>query len=248
VRIDLNADLGELGIEHDAPLLASITSASLAAGFHAGTPSSLRADIRLATVRGVAVGAHPSFDDRGGLGRREIEIAPQEAEDLVLYQIAAVAGMAVAEGITLRHVKPHGALYNMAARDAGLAAAVVRAITAFDRSLALFAPPSSALAAAGRGAGLRVAAEAFADRAYRPDGQLADRSLPGAIIRNPDLVVSRALRIVTERRIAAVDGSDISIEADTICVHGDTPGAADLAARLRAALVAAGIEVRPFGT
>ena len=157
LRVDLNADVGELGVEHDARLMASITSASLAAGFHAGNPSTLRATIRLARAHRVAVGAHPSFDDRASFGRREMTITPTQAEDLVLYQVAAVAGVAAAEGVRLQHVKPHGALYTMAARDSGLAEAIARAVAACGPSIILFAPAGSELFRAGRAAGIRVA-------------------------------------------------------------------------------------------
>src|SRR5580765_6713313 len=174
MRIDLNADVGEsfgaYAIGHDAGLMPSITSANVAAGFHAGDPSVLRATVRLAKAHSVAVGAHPGFPDLAGFGRREMTVSPREAEDFVLYQIAAVAGMAATEGMTLQHVKPHGALFNMAMRDAGLAAAIARATVGFSARLILFGLPGSALLEAGRAAGLTVAAEAFADRAYEADG------------------------------------------------------------------------------
>jgi UPF0271 protein len=244
-RVDLNADLGESdGL--DAALMASITSASIAAGVHAGSPSLLRAAVRLARASGVAVGAHPGFADRAGFGRRVMNLAPEEAEDLVLYQIAAVAGVAAAEGVAIRHVKPHGALYNMAARDPRLAAAIARATAAFDRSLILLAPPRSALFAAGCEAGLRVAAEVFADRAYAPDGSLAPRETAGALIVDPAAIVSRAVMMVKERTVVAIDGRVLALEVDTICVHGDTAGADVLAARMRGGLEAAGILVRPL--
>ena len=178
MRIDLNADVGE-GIGDDAGLLRLVTSANVAAGFHAGDPSVLRQTIRAARAGGVAVGAHPGFPDRANFGRLEMAVTPRDAEDLVLYQIAAVAGVAAAEGLRLQHVKPHGALYNMAARDAALADAIARAIAAFDATLILFGLPGSALLEAGRAAGLRVAAEAFADRAYEADGSLVSRTKPG---------------------------------------------------------------------
>jgi UPF0271 protein len=252
VRIDLNADVGEgfgvyPGAGDDARLLTIVTSANVAAGFHAGDPSVLRDTIRAARRGGAAIGAHPSFPDLVGFGRREMTVSPQEAEDFVLYQIAAVAGVAAAEGATLQHVKPHGALFNMAARDAALAGAIARATAAFDRSLVLFGLPGSELLEAGRAAGLRVAAEAFADRAYEPDGSLVSRKKPGAVIHDPNLVVSRAVRMATERVVLAVDGSTIPLAVDTICVHSDTPGAVDLAARLRAGLESAGVSVRAIG-
>jgi 5-oxoprolinase (ATP-hydrolysing) subunit A len=251
LRIDLNADVGEsfgaYAIGHDAGLMRAITSANVAAGFHAGDPSVLRATIRRAKANGVAVGAHPSFPDLAGFGRREMAVTPREAEDLVLYQIAAVAGVASVEGIALQHVKPHGALFNMAARDRELAGAIARATAAFSPSLILFGLPGSELLKAGRAAGLRVAAEVFADRAYEPDGTLVSRRKPGAILQDADIVVARGVRMATAGTVVAVDGSVVTLPAETICVHSDTPGADVLAAKLRAALDAAGIAVKAIG-
>ena len=251
MRIDINSDMGEsfgaYTIGHDAGLFTSITSANVAAGFHAGDPSVLRATIRLAKAHGVAVGAHPGFPDLAGFGRRELNVTPQEAEDLVLYQIAAVAGVAAAEGVQIQHVKPHGALFTMAVRNADLAGAIARAVAAFDKRLILFGLPGSEILAAGRAAGLRVAAEVFADRAYEPDGSLASRRTPGSVIHDPAAVVSRAVRMVTERTVVAIDGSVVPLDADTICVHGDTPGSDQLAARIRVGLEAAGVIVRSIG-
>jgi UPF0271 protein len=181
-QIDLNADVGEsfgaYAIGNDAALMPSITSANIAAGFHAGDPSVLRATVRLAKAHGVAIGAHPGFPDRAGFGRRDMKVAAGEAEDFILYQIAAVAGIAAAEGARLRHVKAHGALFNMAATDRQLADALARAVAAFDRSLVVFAPATSEMAHAARALGLTVAREAFADRAYEADGRLAPRQSP----------------------------------------------------------------------
>ena len=251
MRIDINSDVGEsfgaYTIGHDAGLFRSITSANVAAGFHAGDPSVLRGTIRLAKTHGVAVGAHPGFPDLVGFGRRELNVTTQEAEDFVLYQIAAVAGVAAAEGVKIQHVKPHGALFNMAVRNAELAAAIARAVVAVDASLVLFGLPGSEILNAGRAAGLRVAAEVFADRAYEPDGSLASRHKPGSVIHEAGAVVTRAVRMVKERTVIAIDGSIVALEADTICVHGDTPGSDDLAARIRAGLEAAGIEVKAIG-
>jgi len=251
MRIDLNADVGEsfgaYAIGHDDGLMRSITSANVAAGFHAGDPSVLRRTIRLARDHGVAVGAHPGFPDLVGFGRRELDVTPKEAEDFVLYQIAAVAGVASAEGVKLQHVKPHGALFNMAARNAELASAIARAVFVFDRSLILFGLPGSEIIAAGRAAGLRVAAEVFADRAYERDGSLVSRRTVGAVIHDADAVVSRAVAMVHDRRVIATDGSAVTLEADTICLHGDRSGADTLAVRLRAALEAAGISVKAIG-
>ena len=251
MRVDINSDVGEsfgaYTIGNDAGLMASITSANVAAGFHAGDPSVLRETIRLAKAAGVAVGAHPGFPDLVGFGRRELMVTPREAEDFVLYQIAAVAGMAAAEGVRLQHVKPHGALFNMAMKNAELAGAIARAVAAFDSSLIVFGLPGSDLLNASRAAGLRVAAEVFADRAYEPDGSLVSRRKPGSVIHDAALVVSRAVRMATEHTVEATDGTVVPLAVDTICVHGDTPGSDGLAAQLRAGLVAAGVTVNAIG-
>jgi UPF0271 protein len=252
MRIDINSDLGEsfgaYTIGHDAGLMNAITSANVAAGFHAGDPSVLRETVRLAKAKGVAVGAHPGFPDLVGFGRRELNVTTKEAEDFVLYQVAAVAGVAAAEGVRLQHVKPHGALFNMAVRNSELATAIARAVAACDRSLILFGLPGSAILDAGRAAGLRVAAEIFADRAYEPDGQLASRRKPGAVIHDADAVVARAVRMVQDCTVVAIDGSVVKLEADTICVHGDTPGSDVLAAKIRAGLERAGVTVKAVGS
>src|SRR5262249_24226695 len=251
MRIDINSDMGEsfgaYTIGHDTGLMKSITSANVAAGFHAGDPSVLRDTIRLAKANGVAVGAHPGFPDLVGFGRRELNVTPREAEDFVLYQIAAVAGVAAAEGVRVQHVKPHGALFNMAVRNGELSAAIARAVAAFDKSLILFGLAGSEIVKAGRSAGLRVASEVFADRAYEPDGSLASRRKPGSVIHDADTVVARAVRMVTERNVVAIDGSIVPLEADTICVHGDTPGSDLLAAKIRAGFEAAGVTVEAIG-
>jgi UPF0271 protein len=251
MRIDINSDMGEsfgaYSIGHDEGLMKAITSANVAAGFHAGDPSVLRDTIRSAKKHNVAVGAHPGFPDLVGFGRRELNVTPREAEDMVLYQVAAVAGVAAAEGVAIQHVKPHGALFNMAVRNSELSSAIARAVAAFDRSLILFGLPGSEILAAGKAAGLRVAAEVFADRAYEPDGSLASRRKPGAVIHDPDAVVARAVRMVTDQTVVAIDGSIVRLEADTICVHGDTPGSDQLAAKIRAGLEAAGITVKAIG-
>jgi 5-oxoprolinase (ATP-hydrolysing) subunit A len=251
MRIDINSDTGEsfgaYTIGHDAGLFKSITSANVAAGFHAGDPSVLRDTIRLAKKHGVAVGAHPGFPDLVGFGRRELNATPKEAEDMVLYQVAAVAGVAAAEGVKLQHVKPHGALFNMAVRSRELSDAIARAVAAFDKGLILFGLPGSEILNAGRAAGLRVAAEIFADRAYEPDGSLASRRKPGSVIHDPAAVVARAVRMVTEHTVVAIEGSVVTLEADTICVHGDTPGSDDLAARICAGLESAGVTVQAIG-
>ena len=247
MRIDLNADMGEsfgaYQLGDDRVLVRSVTSVNIACGFHAGDPGVMRRTVRLAVEAGVALGAHPGFPDLQGFGRRELDMSPRDIEDLVLYQVAALAGVAAAEGARLRHVKPHGALYNMAARDGEIADAIVAGSAAFDRSLVVIGPPGSQLTAAAARAGLRSAAEAFADRAYRPDGSLVPRRSAGAVIDQASAVLERALRLVRACEVIAVDGSVISIHADTICVHGDTPNAPAIAAQLRRGLADAGILV-----
>ena len=251
MRVDLNSDVGEsfgaYTIGQDPILLTHITSANVACGFHAGDPGVMRATVALARQHGIAVGAHPGFPDLVGFGRRELQATPREVEDFVVYQIGALAAIAATQGIRLQHVKPHGALFNMAVRDMALADAIARATAAVDRSLIFFGLPGSELIAAGRRAGLRTASEVFADRAYEPDGTLVSRRKPGAVIHDPGAVVQRVVRMATDRTVVAVDGSVVRLELDTICVHGDTPGAAELAARIRQALGAAGVDVRAVG-
>jgi len=250
--VDLNSDVGEsfgaYRLGADADVMRSITSANVACGFHAGDPGVMRQTVRLAKNAGVAVGAHPGFPDLVGFGRRELRASPREVEDMVLYQIGALAAIAASEGMPLAHVKAHGALYNMAARDRSLADAIAGAVRTFDRSLVLFGLPGSELVRAGEAAGLRVAAEGFADRAYAPDGSLAPRATAGSVIHDPDEVVRRSLRMVTDGQVTATDGSTLAFPVDTLCVHGDTPGAAELARRLRAGLTERGVVVGPCGS
>ncbi len=247
MRIDLNSDLGESfgpwPMGQDEALMESITSANIACGFHAGDPGVMRQTIALAKVKGVAVGAHPGFPDLVGFGRREIKAAPSDVHDFVLYQVSALAGMASAQDVTLQHVKAHGALYNMACKDRALADAIARAVAAFDRTLILFGLPNSELLRAGAAAGLAVAAEVFADRAYERDGSLTSRNKPGSVIHDERAVVDRAVRMVKHREVVTTDGTVIALAADTICLHGDTPGAADLARVIRRELGAAGIQI-----
>ena len=251
MRVDLNADIGEAagGEEtgHDQQILRYITSGSIACGFHAGDPSVMRATVRMAARAGVAIGVHPGFADLAGFGRREIAVDPQEIADLVLYQIGALGAIAGAEGLRLQHVKPHGALYNMSARRPDVAEAIATAAASFDLSLIMIGLPGSELLSAAGRLGLRVAAEAFADRSYEPDGSLTPRAVPGAVLTEPDQAVDRAVRMVRNGTIVARDGSTLSVAVDTICVHGDTPGAAEIAAAVRLALEQAGVTVRALG-
>ena len=251
MHIDLNSDVGEsfgaYRIGADAELVPHVTSVNVACGFHAGDPTVMRETVRLARAVGASVGAHPGFPDLVGFGRRELRASAREIEDMVVYQIGALAAVAQAEGVALAHVKAHGALYNMAARDRVLADAVAAAVRAVDRSLVLFGLPDSELLRAGEAAGLPVASEGFADRAYAPDGSLAPRTAAGSVLHDPDVVVRRAIDMIARGRVVATDGSELTFRVDTLCVHGDTPGAPALARRLREGLQRHGIDVRPLG-
>jgi UPF0271 protein len=251
MRVDLNADVGEsfgaYKLGQDALLMSVITSANVACGFHAGDPGVMRETVALARQHGVAIGVHPGFPDLAGFGRREMRATAREVEDFVVYQIGALAAVAATHGVRLQHVKPHGALYNMAVRDAALADAIARATAAVDPALILFGLPGSQLIAAGQRAGLRTAREGFADRAYQPDGTLAPRHLTGAVIEEPDTVVARAISMARDRLVTAIDGSRIALDVETICVHGDTSGAALMTSRVRDALTDAGVTVLPVG-
>ena len=247
VRVDLNADIGEsFGVYqagNDEMLMRSITSGSIACGFHAGDPSVMRRTVLLAARAAVAIGAHPGFPDLVGFGRREIKADPQDIFDFVLYQIGALSAVAQAEGVRLQHVKPHGALYNMSVRNDEVAEAIARAVAAFDETLLVVGLPGSELLSAAARLGLRVAAEGFADRSYEPDGTLTPRHLSEAVLTEPVLVAERAVRMVREHKVAARGGSVLTLQVETLCVHGDTPDAAGLAAAVRMRLEQAGITV-----
>lgn len=251
MRIDLNADVGEsfgaytLGL--DAEVLAQVSSCSVACGLHAGDPQVMRRTVAMARAQGVAVGAHPGYPDLVGFGRREMRCTPDEVTQFVLYQVAALGGFCRAEGVPLRHVKPHGALYNQAARDPVLARAIVAGIKAYDPELILFAPPGSQLAAAGEEAGLTVALEGFADRAYNADGTLVSRHLPGAVLRDPAAIAARVLRLVQTGRLTSIEGQELNLPVQTICLHGDNPEAVAIARVLRAELLRAGVTIAPPG-
>lgn len=248
--VDLNSDSGEsfgrwrLGNEEE--LFRYITSANIACGFHAGDPVVMRRTVRLAKELGVAVGAHPGFPDLMGFGRRAMELRREELENYVLYQLGALEGVARAEGVELQHVKPHGALYNMAWDREDYAEAIVSAIKLFNPRLILVAPYGSAMHRAAEEIGLAVAFEGFADRNYRSDGKLVPRSHPQALVLNIDEAVERAVRMVSEGRVRTVDGKDIEIAVNTICIHGDSPHAVELAKRLRKRFEEAGIRVAPL--
>jgi UPF0271 protein len=246
MHVDLNCDVGESygawRLGDDEALLDVATSANVACGYHAGDPATIEATIRYAKSRGVSVGAHPSYPDLSGFGRRSMHIAPADVEALVLYQIGAVAGIALANGVRLAHVKPHGALYNDAARDRALADAIASAARRCG-GLRLVGLASSALVEAAKSAGIPFASEAFCDRAYERDGSLRQRALPGALIEDAHAAARQAVDIVVHRRLRSIDGHDVDVAADTLCVHGDAPGAAARARAVRAALERVGVRV-----
>jgi 5-oxoprolinase (ATP-hydrolysing) subunit A len=243
IRVDLNADLGE-GAGHDDELLQVVSSASIACGFHAGDPTSILASIRAARERGVAVGAHPSFADRENFGRLEVVLPAGEVFANVAYQVGAFRALAAAAGARLNHVKAHGALYNMAVRDETLAEAIVHAVLAVDSSLLLFAPGKSALERAAQSAKLGVVREVFADRNYLADGSLVPRTRPDALLHDPEEAAMRVLRMLREGVVRSVDGKDVEVHAETICLHGDTPGAVEFARSLRESLQKEGISIQ----
>ncbi|WP_323002154.1 5-oxoprolinase subunit PxpA [Denitromonas sp.] len=244
MKLNLNADLGESfgawPMGADAALLPIVDSANIACGFHAGDPRVMRHTVRTALASGTTLGAHPAFPDLQGFGRRKMQLPPDELEAMVIYQVAALAGMAQAEGGRLTHVKPHGALNNMACEDAAMAEAIARAVRAFDRHLILLAPATSELASAGQHAGLPVALEAFADRAYTPRGTLVPRSQPGAVLHDPAECIAHVRRLLAAGGLVALDGTVLPTPIHSICVHGDNAEAVDTARALRAALLADG--------
>jgi len=241
--VDLNADLGEGG-PADRALLDLVTSASVACGFHAGGPRLMLDTADEAARRGVAVGAHPSYDDREGFGRRALSVTPDDLYAELAYQIGAMSGAASAAGTRVTYIKAHGALYNRAAVDPATAEVVVRAAAAF--GLPLLCPSGSEMAATAAVGGVHAYCEVFADRAYTPEGTLVPRSSPGAVLADEDEVVARSLRLVLEGTVVTVDGREVAVAADSICIHGDTPGAVALARRVRRELAAAGVALRPF--
>lgn len=250
ITIDLNSDVGESfgnwTFGDDAAIIASVSSVNVAGGFHAGDPSGIRATCTAAARAGVTVGAHPGYRDLAGFGRRFIDMVPAELTDDVIYQIGAVQALARAAGTSVRYVKPHGALYNTIARHEAQARAVTDAVLAVDPNLPLMVLPHSVIQRVAENAGLRTVTEAFADRAYNPDGSLVSRTLPGAVLHSVDAVIEQVLRLSTENQVRTIDGSLIDVNVDSICLHGDTADAVTLAAAIRGALDAAGITVRSF--
>jgi UPF0271 protein len=248
--IDLNADLGEgfgrWKLGDDEALLDIVTSANMACGFHAGDPSTMRRLCDAASANGVAVGAQVGYRDLAGFGRRRIDYDLDELRDDIVYQIGALQAFCRMAGDRVRYVKPHGALYNTAAVDPGQASAVVAAVTGYDRTLPVLCQPGSVLARAAEAAGLTVVGEGFADRGYRADGTLVPRSAPGALIQDPEAVAARAVRMAVEGVVDTADGDVIPCPVESICLHGDTPGAVRLAGSVRAGLLGAELAVAPF--
>jgi len=249
IRFDFNCDMGEsfgawsMGL--DAEVIRYVTSANIACGFHAGDPATMRRTVQLAEAHGVGIGAHPGFPDLQGFGRRNLAATPDEVRNDLVYQIGALTAFTARK--TLQHVKPHGALYNMAVPGGDVARAVGDAVLDTDPSTILVVLAGSRWAEQAERMGLRVAREAFADRALMPDGSLVPRSKPGAVIHDTTAVIERSVRLVTEKTVVAITGEVVHVDADTLCLHGDTPGAVLLASALKAALEAAGVVLAPLG-
>lgn len=247
--LDINSDMGE-GFGHwplgsDDALLEHVSSTNIACGFHAGDPRTMATLVRNATARGVSIGAHPGLPDLQGFGRREMKISPTEAYEMTVYQIGALKGFTDAAGVRLAHVKAHGALYNMAAKDLKLAEALARAVKDVDASLVFFVLSGSAMVECARGLGLKIACEVFGDRSYQDDGSLTPRAQPGAMITDLKQSVDQVLRMVREGKVRAQSGKDVAIECDTLCLHGDQPGAVAFAREVRCALEAEGVRIAP---
>ena len=246
-QVDLNCDCGESfgdwPMGRDAELLPLVTSANIACGFHAGDPVVMQRTIALAMQHGVAIGAHPGFPDLQGFGRRNMQLSATEVYDMVMYQISALQGMVQAAGGVLHHVKPHGALYNMAAKDKQLATAIAQAVASLDQKLMLYGLSGSAIVEAGLEAGLRTCSEVFADRRYEADGSLRSRRLPDALITDPQEAAQQALDMVLEGKIKAIDGREVSLKAETICLHGDGAHAVELAKEIVCKLRDHGVQI-----
>ena len=250
LKVDLNSDLGEsfgnykLGC--DAEVLKYVTSANIACGFHAGDPTVMRETVKLALVNGTALGAHPGLPDLQGFGRRNMAITPKEAYDITVYQIGALYAFAKAEGACLQHVKAHGALYNMAAKDKKLAEALAEAVYAVNPEMVLFGLAGSEMIIAAEKLGLKTASEVFADRSYQQDGSLTPRNMAGAMITEESVALAQVMKIVINGRVATLAGEEITLKADTICVHGDGAKAIEFTKKIRSSLLEAGVDVRNF--
>lgn len=247
LSVDLNCDMGEsfgaYTIGRDEEILDLVTSANIACGFHAGDPAVMRKTVRMAAEKGIGIGAHPGLPDLMGFGRRNMQISPQEAYDMTIYQVGALAAFAKAEGSTVRHVKPHGALYNMAAKDARLAEAIAEAVYDVSPGLILFGLAGSELVKAGEKAGLKTASEVFADRTYQQDGSLTPRREPNALIEDRETAAKQVIRMIKEGVVTSVQGEDVSVRADTICIHGDGRQALAFAEFIRQSLEREGIKI-----
>jgi len=249
--VDINCDMGEsfgnYKIGMDEEVIKLITSANIACGFHAGDPGVMNRTVRMAKEFGVGIGAHPGFPDLVGFGRRNLGVSPREVTDMIIYQVGALQAFAKSIGAELQHVKPHGALYNMSAGNKELAAAVVEGVEAVDKNLVLFGLAGSELLKAGKKAGLRVASEVFADRAYNDDGSLVSRRVSGAMIENAEMAANRVITMITEGYVESINGKRVNIKADTVCVHGDSPGALEFVRLIRKKLEENNIQVTPVG-
>lgn len=251
MRVDLNCDLGEsfgrYTLGADEEVIGLISSANVACGFHASDPTVMAKTVGMCAAAGVAIGAHPGFPDLQGFGRRNMVISPDEVGEMVLYQVGALSAFAKAEGVRLSHVKPHGAMYNMAVRDLAMAEAICRAVRKFDGDLAILAPGGSELAVAAAKMGLPFICEVFADRAYMADGTLVPRSQRGAVIEDEDTAIERVIGMVRSGVVRAISGEEIAVSAESVCVHGDGAKALAFVRKIRAALLAAGVEIKPRG-
>ena len=249
-KVDLNSDLGEsfgaYTIGLDEQVIAHISSANIACGYHAGDPLVMDKTVAAAKAAGIAIGAHPGYPDLIGFGRRNMTCSPAEVKAYVKYQLGALMAFAAAHGMKMQHCKPHGALYNMAGKDAALARAIAEAIAEVDSSIILLALAGSQMIKAGEEAGLRVASEVFADRAYQADGSLVPRKQPGAVIHDTDEAIARTIRMVKEGKVTAITGEDVPLKADSICVHGDNPSAVEFVRNIRARLEAEGGTIAPL--
>jgi 5-oxoprolinase (ATP-hydrolysing) subunit A len=243
----MGESFGNYSLGNDEQILNFVTSANIACGYHAGDPSVMRATVLVALAKGVAIGAHPGYRDLQGFGRRFMRITPEEARDMIVYQVGALDAFVRAEGGSMRHVKAHGALYNAAAADADLADAIARAVYSVDPELILFGLSGSELIAAGEAVGLPTASEAFADRTYQDDGTLTPRTRPDALIDEHEEAVRQTIRLVKDGRVRSQRGADVEVRADTICIHGDGPHSLPFARLIREGLEAAGIELKPVG-
>lgn len=247
-QVDLNSDLGEgfgnytLGMDEE--ILKYVSSANVACGWHAGDPMVMEKTVALAKRFGTAIGAHPGFPDREGFGRRNMAVSPEEAKAYMKYQLGALLAFAQSQGMRIQHVKPHGALYNMAAVDEKLAAALCEAVYDVDPNIIFMGLAGSKMISAAEKTGLRAASEVFADRAYQDDGTLVSRRLPGSVIQDQELAIRRTVRMVKEGRVTSLQGKDIPIRADSICVHGDNPKALEFVKAIREALMAEGVEIQ----